>query len=245
MVRIAIILLCAAAASGHALGQETALDAKDPSITERAAVDQAQTAMAPAYPIEAVRAGLEGRVSISTCIDASGKPYAPEVAKSSGHVVLDQAALDWTATGMRFRPAKAAGQAVAVCNYRFVQDWKLPSEGPAPSPEAKSSLRARDGTELVVTKRPLPDAKNLAQIWLDYPSEAIRKKLEGSVKLAMCIDTAGKADSVSILESSGHQVLDEAARKWFARNARLQPAEVEGKPVEVCSYTITWVWSLP
>jgi len=77
MFRIAVIILCATAASGLARAQEVALDAKDPSIIERAAVDQAQRTIAPDYPREAVRNRLEGRVSISTCLDASGKAYAP------------------------------------------------------------------------------------------------------------------------------------------------------------------------
>jgi TonB family protein len=98
----------------------------------------------------------------------------------------------------------------------------------------------RDINDPSVTKRPMADASKIALIVLDYPSQAVRKKLEGRVKLIMCVNAAGKPNSVSVVESSGHPVLDEAARKWFSRKARLKPAEATGTPVEVCNYTFEW-----
>jgi TonB family protein len=94
-------------------------------------------------------------------------------------------------------------------------------------------LRAR-------ARRIAKENPGLALIVLDYPSQAVRKKLEGRVKLIMCVNAAGKPNSVSVVESSGHPVLDEAARKWFSRKARLKPAEATGTPVEVCNYTFEW-----
>jgi len=88
-----MIVVCAAAGSGLAPGQEAARGGKDPSITQLPAVNQAQTGLEPPYPLEALRDRLEGPVSISTCIDASGKTFGPGVAKSSGHAVLDDTAL--------------------------------------------------------------------------------------------------------------------------------------------------------
>jgi len=66
---------------------------RDLSITQRPAGDQAQTGLEPPCPLEALRDRLEGPRSISTCIDASEKTFAPGVAKSSRHAVLDKAAL--------------------------------------------------------------------------------------------------------------------------------------------------------
>jgi len=93
MFRIAVIVVCAAAGSGLVSGQEAARGGKGSSITQRPAVDQAHTGLEPPYPLEALRDRLEGPVSISICIDASGKTFGPGVAKSSGHAVLDEAAL--------------------------------------------------------------------------------------------------------------------------------------------------------
>lgn len=45
------------------------------------------------YPEEAVRLGLEGEAIVYIDLDASGSIVAAEIAKSSGHAILDQAAL--------------------------------------------------------------------------------------------------------------------------------------------------------
>ena len=110
---------------------------------------------------------------------------------------------------------------------------------------AEGQEARRDINDPSVTKRSMPDASNIALMFFDYPSEAVRKKLEGTVRLTMCVNANGRPNSISVVESSGHPVLDEAARKWFARKARIRPAEATGTPVEVCNYTITWVSSLP
>ena len=103
----------------------------------------------------------------------------------------------------------------------------------------------RDINDPSVTKRPMADASNIALIMLDYPSQALHEKLEGRVKLKMCVNAAGRPQSASVVEYSGHPLLDEAARKWFSRKARLKPAEATGTPVEVCNYTFEWTWTLP
>lgn len=241
MFRIAVIILCAAAASGLARGQEVARDAKDPSITERATVDQAQTAMAPDYPLEAVRNGLEGRVTISTCLDASGKPYAHAVAKSSGHVVLDQASLDWTANGMWFKPAQAAGQPVAVCNYRFTQEWKLPESGAPPAPGGPIQVRGLDGKELTLTKKPIPKAGSMRA---DYPASAVRNRIEGDVGLQLCLDVRGKVTSVEVTKSSGNDALDRQSINTL-KKVDFHPGEVDGKMVAFCGFPYTVNWRLP
>jgi len=110
---------------------------------------------------------------------------------------------------------------------------------------AEGQEAPRDINDPSVTKRPMPDASNIALMFFDYPSEAVRKKLEGNVRLTMCVNATGRPNSISVVESSGHPVLDEAARKWFARKARLRPAEATGTPVEVCNYTFEWTWNLP
>ena len=60
---------------------------------------------APEYPLAAQERGLQGRVILKVNVLASGKPADVQVAKSSGHRVLDDAAikavLSWT-----FDPAK-------------------------------------------------------------------------------------------------------------------------------------------
>jgi TonB family protein len=241
MFRIAVIVVCAAAGSGLASGQEAARDVKDSSITRRPAVDQAHTGTAPPYPFEALRDRLEGRVSISTCIDASGKAFAPGVAKSSGHAVLDQAALDWTANGMRFKPAQADGQPVAVCDYRFVQEWKLPESGPPPAPGGPIHVRGLDGKELTLTRKPTPKAGSMR---VDYPASAVRNRVEGDVTLQLCLDVNGKVTSAEVTKSSGNDALDRQSINTL-KKVDFHPGEVDGKIVAFCGFTYFVTWRLP
>jgi protein TonB len=63
-----------------------------------------------------------------------------------------------------------------------------------------------------------------------YPSEGIRRRLEGTVTLELRISSAGRVSEVKVLRSSGHTVLDEAAvkavRQWSG-----QPARRFGQPI--------------
>ncbi len=65
----------------------------------------------PVYPPEAVEQRLEGRVVLSVTITASGEVSKVRVAESSGHEMLDQAALD-AVFQWRFSPATQDGKAV-------------------------------------------------------------------------------------------------------------------------------------
>ncbi len=67
----------------------------------------------PSYPRAAVRMGLEGEVRIEVLVGADGKPRGLTLAQSSGHAVLDEAALETVAT-WRFVPARRGGEAVAA-----------------------------------------------------------------------------------------------------------------------------------
>lgn len=64
-----------------------------------------------------------------------------------------------------------------------------------------------------------------------YPREAIRLRLQGTVLLRLEISNAGDVSSVTVIRSSGHQVLDQAAveavSKWTG-----QPARRFGRPIE-------------
>jgi protein TonB len=66
---------------------------------------------------------------------------------------------------------------------------------------------------------------------LQYPDEAIRRRLEGEVLLELRVATDGTVLDVKVLRSSGHPVLDRAAvaavKKWKG-----QPAMRGGKAVE-------------
>ena len=47
------------------------------------------------YPLRALEAGIEGRVEVLVTINAAGKVTAAKLYRSSGHQVLDEAAIGW------------------------------------------------------------------------------------------------------------------------------------------------------
>ena len=65
----------------------------------------------PPYPLVAIRKGYQGKVLLNVEVLADGKPGEVEVLQSSGHDVLDAAAVQTVKT-WRFVPAHRFGQAV-------------------------------------------------------------------------------------------------------------------------------------
>lgn len=67
----------------------------------------------PAYPLVARRRGIEGTVLVSAEISAGGECQRAELKKTSGHEMLDHAALE-AVKKWRFVPAKRGSQAVVA-----------------------------------------------------------------------------------------------------------------------------------
>jgi protein TonB len=65
----------------------------------------------PAYPAAARRRGEQGRVLVRADVSADGAPLAVMVAQSSGHTVLDEAAVA-AVRHWQFIPGTSGGQAV-------------------------------------------------------------------------------------------------------------------------------------
>jgi periplasmic protein TonB len=66
----------------------------------------------PPYPMVARRMGFEGTVVLRVVVAADGSPESVAVLQSSGHDVLDTAALDTVRSRWRFVPARRNGIAV-------------------------------------------------------------------------------------------------------------------------------------
>ena len=81
------------ASPAGALPQQPAVP---PSRLQGAALQRAQAALSKHlfYPPQAVAQGLEGEVILLLSLSESGQLVAATVARSSGHAILDQAALD-------------------------------------------------------------------------------------------------------------------------------------------------------
>jgi protein TonB len=93
-----------------------------PSGSGRPSIRQSNLGL-PAYPDEARRLGIEGRVILRARISAEGCPERLEVLVSIGHEPLDRSALDWGET-LRFHPATSDGRPVAA-TYEFATTFRL------------------------------------------------------------------------------------------------------------------------
>ena len=65
-----------------------------------------------------------------------------------------------------------------------------------------------------------------------YPIEAIRGSLTGTVVLRVLVDIDGRPIDVQVETSSGHRVLDAAARKQVLGKWRFKPAIENGRAVQ-------------
>ena len=65
-----------------------------------------------------------------------------------------------------------------------------------------------------------------------YPRVAIAARMQGTVTLRVLVDETGKPIDVVVESSSGHAVLDKAARAQVLANWRFQPATANGQAVK-------------
>jgi TonB family protein len=76
----------------------------------------------------------------------------------------------------------------------------------------------------------------------DYPLDEIGKHGEGWVQLGFMVDTAGKPFEVTIVNSSGNKVFEDAALEAL-KNSSYSPGKLNGQPVESASeLKITYVF---
>ncbi|MDP3494034.1 MAG: energy transducer TonB [Hyphomonadaceae bacterium] len=78
----------------------------------------------PPYPASEIRKQNQGVSTLDVCVDAKGRISAASFASSSGHSVLDNAALKWVRSA-RFTPGKLDGVPQSVCGHTFAYEWNL------------------------------------------------------------------------------------------------------------------------
>ena len=85
------------------------------------------------------------------------------------------------------------------------QDQAGPAEG-----QEKPGTRARQGGAYTGSVSELMNA-------IEYPEEAIAMEMEGTVDIEVRIGPNGQAENALVVRSSGHRILDEAARSGVLR----------------------------
>jgi periplasmic protein TonB len=85
---------------------------------ERKTVEKKTVEVRPLYPLEAVARGLEGDVMVRVLLDGDGNVVASQLYQSSGHSLLDEAALHATRT-LRGLPDTMAREALLPVRFRL------------------------------------------------------------------------------------------------------------------------------
>lgn len=101
----------------------------------------------------------------------------------------------------------------------------VPETPPQPEIFARNEIGRGEvltGVTLQVVNNPPPT----------YPGEAVRNQLTGTVMLEILVGIDGKPIEVTVVKSSGHRVLDQAARRVVMSRWTFQPAMEGGQTVQ-------------
>jgi len=181
------------------------------------------------YPAVSRSLGEQGTVRLRICSDAAGRVTEATVAESSGFPLLDDAAVKY-GTRIRFLAAVKDGVPVGQCLVQPVL-FALPA-GPAQGqpmrPDANTSVQSAampaDRKAQVMFR---PDIRDV------YPAASRSVGEQGTPKVRICIDEAGSITQVTVAESSGFALLDDAAVNYGAR-MKFRPGVANGVPVAQC-----------
>ncbi|MXY31367.1 MAG: M56 family metallopeptidase [Gammaproteobacteria bacterium] len=213
------------------------------------------------YPPILRDAGIGGTTSVHFFIDTSGVVQRVLVAETSGHEVLDSAALRvartfrftpalnldeivpvWIAIPITFSTGAAGADGVpdavrefadSIARERAADPGDPPADSEARQEESLADLM-QEPTFTPYTVR--PDLSNEREVQRamerEYPPILRDAGIGGTVNVHFFIDAEGVVQRVLVAEPSGHEALDSAALR-VARVFRFNPARDEDEPIPV------------
>ena len=111
--------------------------------------------------------------------------------------------------------------------------------------DCTKGLRKAFGIDQQVIDRVAVDAKSIGLVFManDYPSDALRQGLQGTVGALAFVGTDGRVTGCKVIETSGSPSLDSQTCAVLERRARYQPArDASGTKLRAPIYTrIRWV----
>ena len=191
--------------------------------TDVAALQQ----IAPDHPrlsfFESLLKKLESSTRESTKRLYQRHTSAPEPDHSNSRVALNTATNDTTA--IRQRPG-ALPPGVASFGGQTLED-----DTPSAATLQSSTTRLLPGATLPSANTTTREARLLQRVTPEYPPDAERRGVEGSVDLSFTVDPDGKVADVIVDHSEPSDIFDRAAasavRRW-----RYEPRLMDGTPVE-------------
>ncbi|HEY2009425.1 MAG TPA: energy transducer TonB [Rhizomicrobium sp.] len=161
------------------------------------------------YPPVSVMTGEEGSTLVKVSIGADGVPTDVSVAKSSGSLRLDQAAVD-----------------------HIKADWRWNAPVKSCKPQAAQ-------TEVNVTWNLQNAAPTLMQaVYMqasDYPTDALKLGEQGAATIGIAVAADGTVSQIQVFQSSGFPDLDARAME-LARGWHWVPANLNGRTLATVIY---------
>jgi TonB family protein len=166
----------------------------------------------PVYPAAALEQHVGGRGVYKLDLD-NGIPYDVRIVHSTGHKILDDAAVETLRT-WRFRPHRSVWVTIPV-------EFRVKSSSPI--------AKYPKGAKAIAIYAPKPD----------YPFEARSKHWvgHGLIILDMNVES-GEVTAAHMEKSTGHQILDDAALDAF-RRWHFQPGKCAPKVKIPINFTMT------
>ena len=172
----------------------------------------------PTYPVEAMRAGIEGSVEVELMIGDDGTVSHARVVRSA-NPIFDQAAIDAAEKWVFARPT--AGPVVRTVELNFTL-----SRGPAGTPR----VRVGADSDAIRVGGNIRTPTKIKHVSPAYPEIAKAAAVRGMVILEVLVDREGRVAEALVLRSI--PLLDQAAldavRQWV-----FTPTLLNGNPVQV------------
>lgn len=151
--------------------------------------------------------------------DNSGSTHSSSRTRGSGDAAGVSEGDDSQLSGRSRRGGSRQHQRLADNPFGDLPPVDKPPPEPRPTP-----------TQRPIKRLPDREAHHLGDSRPEYPEEAKQLNAHGTVLLSVSVSAQGDAESVRIKQSSGYDILDQAAQRW-ASGLRYRPARRGGKDV--------------
>jgi len=182
----------------------------------------------PVYPEGALKEGIGGDVWIKLLVDKDGSVRDVFVARESGKDVGFEEAAIRAAWQRKYRPAIKDGQPVAVwVAYKVIfgdenvvkTGTKADADTDCPEPDSFEII----DVDPILLSGPEPE----------FPDEAKKEGIEGTVWIRAYVDKHGTVKCAEIKKDSGTDIGFEEAALEAAIERKYKPAMLEGEPIGV------------
>ncbi|MEY8204816.1 MAG: energy transducer TonB [Bermanella sp.] len=130
-------------------------------------------------------------------------------------------------------------RSLAIASLQAKLDNQQQTLSKKPRTRRLTASSTRQSTDALYMNQWLREIETIGN--LNYPSEAKRKNINGSLRLMVALQADGTIHEIKILESSGHKILDDAAKHIVRQASPFAPfSEEMRKETDVLEIIRTW-----